>query len=99
MFSQEDDPTYELPPVQRWQTRQDEEPPSILQSLREGLAETLAILGTRPGHLQDISELRAWDHEVDRIVQELLAQPGVDSLGLPLGPVVPLGRGCASMRS
>ena len=50
----------------RWEARR------YSQSLRSGLAETLAVLGTRPGRLGDISELRAWGYEVDRIVQVLL---------------------------
>ncbi len=68
----EDDPAYEAPPDRRWMARLHQRGPRFSPSLRAGLAETLAILGTRPGRLDGISELKAWSHEVDRIVRELL---------------------------
>jgi transcriptional regulator with XRE-family HTH domain len=72
----EDDPTYQAPPDRRWMTRLHPEVPRYSQSLRAGLVETLAILGTRPGRLDGISELQDWSYEVDRIVQELLNNQG-----------------------
>jgi transcriptional regulator with XRE-family HTH domain len=68
----EDDPAYQAPPDRRWMARLHPESPRYSQWLRAGLAETLAILGTRPGRLDEISELKAWSYEVDRVVQELL---------------------------
>ncbi len=68
----EDDPTYQAPPSQRLLARLRPETPRYSQSLRAGLAETLAILGTRPGRLNDLPDLSAWSFEPDRIVTDLL---------------------------
>ena len=91
----EDDPAYKAPLDRRWMARLRQEASRYSQSLRAGLAESLAILGTRPGRLHDLSELSAWSYEVDRIVQEILNNQEWIPLGLPLGSVAPLGRGRA----
>jgi transcriptional regulator with XRE-family HTH domain len=68
----EEDPTYQAPPAQRLLARLRHDAPRYSPSLRAGLAETLAILGTRPGRLNDLPDLRAWSFVPDRIVTDLL---------------------------
>lgn len=47
----EDDPTYELPPDERWLPPRGGEMPRYSSALRQGMAETLAIIGARPDPL------------------------------------------------
>lgn len=68
----EDDPAYQAPPAQRLLARMRPETPRYSPALRAGLAETLAILGTRPGRLDNSRDLDAWSFQPDRIVTELL---------------------------
>lgn len=65
----EDDPSFELPPEERWGAKLHMKVPRHSQALRNGLAETLALLGARPEQVSSLSALTA---RVDNIVRKLL---------------------------
>jgi transcriptional regulator with XRE-family HTH domain len=65
----EDDPIYELPLAQRWIARRDKKEPRYSQTLRNGLAETLAILGTRPERLPHVPGIEG---RIEHVVRLLL---------------------------
>lgn len=71
----QDDPALKLPPEKRWReafTRKKEEP-RYSSALRQGLAETLAILGARPEQSSSLVGL----HDLpNRVVRELLNDQG-----------------------
>jgi len=69
----EDDPAYELPTEQRWQARFQKKVPKYSKALRTGLAETLALLGARPGGLTDAHDIGG---RVEHIVRQLLDGQG-----------------------
>jgi transcriptional regulator with XRE-family HTH domain len=62
----EDDPAFELPPEERWQAGFHRKGPRYSPALRQGLAETLALLGARPERLPDATDVRGLAHQVVR---------------------------------
>lgn len=65
----EDDPAYDLPPDQRWLAGLHKKVPRHSQTLRTGLAETLALLAARPERVSDSLGLKG---RVEQVVQTLL---------------------------
>ena len=65
----EDDPSYALPPKERWTASFQKKVPKHSAALRNGLAETLALLGARSERLSDLHGLRG---RVEQIVRILL---------------------------
>src|SRR5262249_17823355 len=53
----ENDPAYELPPDKRWQASLHNKVPAYSQTLRTGLAETLALLGGKPERISGVPDV------------------------------------------
>ena len=65
----EDDPTFDLPPEKRWEASFRKKGLRYSPVLRNGLAETLALLGSRPkGHPDE----HGFSSQVEQIVRKLL---------------------------
>jgi hypothetical protein len=71
----EDDPVFDRPPEKRWEASLLKKGPRYSPALRGGLAETLALLGSRPEKIPGAASI---PHRVGRIVRTLL--DGGDSL-------------------
>ncbi len=69
----EDDPSLELPFVQMWSARAQNKEPRYSQALRNGLAETIAILGAKPERLSGVFGVEG---RIENIVRQLLEGQG-----------------------
>jgi transcriptional regulator with XRE-family HTH domain len=65
----EDDPSLKLPPNERWHASLRNVAPRYSTALREGMAETLALLGARPGQLAEGLRLTS---PADEVVYKLV---------------------------
>lgn len=62
----ENDPSFDLPPDDRWKANIKGKVPRCSQALRTGIAETLALLGARPGEIHGAADV------VRNVVRRLL---------------------------
>jgi len=69
----EDDPSFELPPEERWEAKFYKKVPRHSPALRNGLAETLALLGAKPDRLPDLPFIRGI---AEHVVRKLLDGQG-----------------------
>jgi hypothetical protein len=84
------DPRFDLPPDQRWMAGALGRAPRWSTLLRDGLAEGLAVLGTRGQEVPADAAIRPADH-ARRIVHDLLQRANADwRLWASLSPVLPL---------